>query len=128
MSIAFMPVGSEIYWVLERGTQDESPALMTVRRRDGVWGEAERVTAVDPYGATEIHISPDGGRLYFVSARPWPESWGRGAEPGSREARRVWHLEREGEEWSAPRALPRRVTASYHPVTKIREVKTQRYG
>ena len=105
-SIAFSPDGTEIYWVLQKGTPAERPNLMVSILKDGVWQSPESVEAVKPYGASEIHISPDGDRLYFVSARPWPQEWGRQPLAGTREAFKVWYLERQGDSWSNPHALP----------------------
>jgi hypothetical protein len=120
-SIAFMPDGTEIYWVLQRGTPGERPSLRMVRLEGGVWQDPKSVELVEPYGASEIHITPDGDRLYFVSARPWPEEWGRQPGPGSREARKVWYLQRQGDGWSSPRALPLRVNDDLGGVASTRE-------
>ena len=108
-SIAFSPDGTEIYWVLQKGTPGERPAVMMVKREGGKWQSPRKVEAIGPHGAGEIHISPGGDRLYFVSARPWPEDWGRQPRPGTREAQKVWYLERQGDAWGAAQALPQGV-------------------
>lgn len=105
-SIAFSPDGTEIYWVLQKGTPGECPRLMVAECEDGQWQAPSPVDVIEPYGASEIHMAPSGDRLYFVSSRPWPEQWGRQPESGTREALKVWCLEREGSTWSSPRALP----------------------
>lgn len=105
-SIAFMPDGTEIYWVLQKGIPGECPSVMMVKRKGHEWQRPSPVEVIGPFGASEIHISPRGDRLFFESARPWPEEWGRQPGSGTREARKVWYLERLGDTWGPPQALP----------------------
>jgi len=62
-------------------------------RRDGRWGEVENageLLNVD-YLVGELHLSADGGELYYHSDRP-----------GGRGGTDIWLTRREGDSWTAP--------------------------
>jgi hypothetical protein len=103
--LAITPDGDEILWCANIGNHTVSTILRS-RRVDGRWTAPE----IAPFAADTRHrnlepcVSPDGGRLWFVSDRPAP-----GAVPDesgeSPENADIWYCERTADGWGEPRNL-----------------------
>jgi len=102
--VALAPDGRELFFsVFIQGFR--SAAICTTREEGGRW-KAPEVAAFsrDPRWHTlEPCVSPDGGRLFFVSDRP---SDPREGKPGPF---RIWTLRRENGAWGEPRLLSGRI-------------------
>lgn len=97
--IAMTPEGDEIYFsILGRGFV----AIAYTRLVEGRWTRPEVVpfSSDRRYMNIEPHITPDGGRLLFLSDRPRP---GEDEEGGSQ---KIWAVDREGDGWGEPYLLP----------------------
>lgn len=98
--IAVSPDGTEIYFSLVMGLEGSS-VIAGTRLVNGRWTSPEVVPqlGLPGYSSVEPFISPDGKRFYFSSNRPSP---GKKENPSDFD---IWFMEREGEEWGAPRNL-----------------------
>jgi ankyrin repeat protein len=98
----FSPDGNEVYWapqVSHPGEIYSRGGLLTMKRVKGRWTAPSWATFSGPDLEDDVpFFSPDGGRLYFISSRPFP---------GEREARKetIWFVERTADGWSSPRPL-----------------------
>jgi hypothetical protein len=98
-TVAFSPDGTEAYWaVLNFGAKPRRAILMS-RLENGSWTAARLAPFSDsPYDDVPF-VSPDGGKLLFISARP--------LEPGGKaDTERIWMMRREGVLWGDPQPLP----------------------
>ncbi len=98
-TVAFSPDGKEAYWaVLNFGSKPRRAILMS-RLENGRWTAARLASfSVGPYDDVPF-VSPDGKKLFFISARP--------LEPGGKvDTERIWMVQRKGELWGDPQPLP----------------------
>ena len=98
---------------------DEQEVFFTVRKapgqweihralfRDGTWQPSQVALFSGETSDSEPTFSPDGKRLFFSSNRP---------RPGHAEAAdfNIWVVERQGDGWAAPWALPEPVNGPGH--------------
>ncbi|MBU8870754.1 MAG: hypothetical protein KOO60_07810 [Gemmatimonadales bacterium] len=96
--MAIMPDGREIYFCL--ATANHAYAVICVTRyHDGTWTDPE----VAPFSGSsqwidlEPCISPDGRQFFFYSTRP--------SVAGSEGDQDLWVMDRQGDNWSAPRSV-----------------------
>ena len=104
--LAMTPDGTEIYWGVVGGTYAWSTVLFS-RMVDGVWTEPEVAPCcTDPrYMDLEPHVTPDGQHFMWLSDRPG----GALDEAGGQD---IWVMDREGEGWGVPYALPEPVNTA----------------
>jgi len=98
-TVAFSPDGVEAYWaVLNFGAKPRRAILMS-RLESGAWTAARLAPFSDsPYDDVPF-VSPDGVKLFFISARP--------LEPGGKlDTERIWVVQRNGALWGDPEPLP----------------------
>jgi len=94
------PDGREFYFVVYPPyTTQPDIGLICVSRFDGrAWSKPQSLPFSGDYLNLPPRISPDGKRLYFASNRPDPAITGDGIW--------IWYVERTGDGWSDPKALP----------------------
>ena len=120
--IAFYPDGKEIYWIFHLATYGQNPpAINFIKQVDGQWTKPEILEFSREYGAISICISPDGKKLFFNSKRPWPSSWSRQPPGNNLEAYKIWHVERVGLGWGAPKPIDRRINQNLGGVSSTLE-------
>lgn len=104
--MAMTPDGNEIYWGVVGGSYAWNTILMS-RLVDGRWTEPEVAPCCrDPrFGDLEPHVTPDGQRFLWLSARPG----GALDEVGGQD---IWAMDRVGEGWGEPYPLPEPVNTT----------------
>jgi len=96
--IAFMPDGRECYWTVAISGFE---TILTSRLEDGRWTEPEVASFSGQYYDGWPAVRPDGGRMFFHSARPLRET-----AQGRSAAFNVWYVDRtEGGGWGEPRPV-----------------------
>ena len=98
----FSPDGNEVYWAPMMSFPGEvysRGGLLMMKRVDGRWTPP----AWAPFSGPDVNddvpfFSPDGRRIYFISARAMPGVSGTGAEG-------IWFADRTAGGWSEPRPL-----------------------
>lgn len=105
--VAVTPDGDEIYFSVAVGG---GSAIMVARRIEGIWSEPRVAEFSGVWRDFEPFVTPDGERLLFLSNRP-PE--GRDPEPGWGH-QNIWQVERTGDGWTDPEALPPPVNTDGH--------------
>jgi hypothetical protein len=95
---AFTPDLSAVYWC---AADDNGEFTNSMRVVNGAWTELKRFAPAGKLdsGACAPFISPDGSRLFFLSAAPIPGS-------NAPQKENIWVAERSGELWSEPHPLP----------------------
>jgi hypothetical protein len=93
----FTPDLTAVYWC----AADENGAFTnTMSVVDGAWTALKRLTPADAsHSACAPFISPDGSRLFFLSAAPIPGS-------NTPQKENIWVAERTAFGWSEPHPLP----------------------
>jgi hypothetical protein len=95
--MAISPDGKEMFFTVE-SYKKEFSAVFTSLKKGKKWSEPQVANFSGEFRDLEPAFSPDGLRLFFVSARP--------LSAASKEAKDydLWYLERKamGESWSAP--------------------------
>ena len=93
--------GSEIYWapmVTYPGEIYSRGGLLTMKRVDGAWTPPGWASFSGPDMDDDVpFFSPDGRRIYFISARPLPGASGQ--------KERIWFADRTASGWGEPRPL-----------------------
>jgi glyoxylase-like metal-dependent hydrolase (beta-lactamase superfamily II) len=93
-SITFTPDGKELYFT--RRKDGSLNMLMVSRLEKAGWTAPEEAAFAKGFPATEPHVTPDGGKLYFGTRRPRP-----GVEQA---AYGIWVVERAANlAWGEPR-------------------------
>jgi Tol biopolymer transport system component len=97
---SFSPDGTEFYFskLIQSTTFPRIGLLCVSTYREGVWGEPVVLPFSGRYLDFLPHLSPDGRSLYFSSSRPLPGSSAR--------LLRIYRVERAGDHWGEPVALP----------------------
>ena len=99
--IAISPDGNELIYTLGDYKQQRR-FLMQIRKLNGKWGEPEILNISGEYQDIEPFYAEDGNSLFFASNRPM--------EKGSkREDYNIWYSNRDGDQWSSPKALNRNI-------------------
>lgn len=111
------PDGRELYFVVNVGRFNMS-YIVGCRFGNGRWSEPEVVKGLDRSGIRylEPHISPDGGKFFFVSNLPGP-----GKEFAERD-QDIWVMERIGRGWGEPKNLGAPVNTAggeFFPTTTV---------
>jgi hypothetical protein len=110
----FSPDGKEAYWSVSTPTYARWIVILQSKHENGRW---QRPT-VAPFSGQWIDADPfiteDGGRLYFLSRRPL-------STPQPERGYRIWYVDRKGDGWSEPVALPASVNnGDMHYVAPVR--------
>ena len=71
--------------------------LYSAHHSEGGWSDPSELAFSSPHMDADPFLSPDGERLYFMSARPRTP----GGEPPKLPD--IWYVEKEGNEWGPPR-------------------------
>ena len=102
--VAMMPDGSEIYFGVAFGGFS---VIVGTRLEDGRWTEPEVVPfSADPnFMHLEPHITPDGGRMLFLSNRPPDGSALAEDEVGGWTHQNIWAVDRIDDGWGEPYPL-----------------------
>ncbi len=90
----FTPAGDTLYFT-RRVPGGHPPRIMWSVNTPTGWTEPQMVPFTHPAGDEFPSFSPDGGRLYFSSARPVD-----GVDQNGRND--IWYVERTGGGWSQP--------------------------
>ncbi len=101
----FAPDRVEVYWAQADqpdGTRRMYRSYMSARG----WSAPAVTSFTGRWDADGPVFSPDGQQLYFSSTRPL-------ASEGGHRRERLWVVEREGSDWSQPRALPAEINAEH---------------
>jgi len=97
---AFMPGGEEVYFSAMDFSIRFSEKIFVMKITDGIWTSPQVATFSGNTFDGSPSISKDGRFLFFSSARKLD---GNGMnETGERN---IWYVEREGDEWEAPKPL-----------------------
>ncbi len=98
--LTMTPDGREIYWGVVGGSYAWNTILVS-RLMDGHWTEPEVASCCRDlrYGDLEPHVTPDGRRFLWLSARPG----GALAMEGGQD---IWAMDRVGDGWGEPYPLP----------------------
>jgi Tol biopolymer transport system component len=91
-SCSFTPDGKEFYFA-RRDPDLNYPVVMATKLLDGKWTKPGIVPFVEGGMSFEPIVTPDGGRLYFMSGKPVP---GQAGPPMN-----IFYVDREGDGWSA---------------------------
>jgi Tol biopolymer transport system component len=95
LNAAFLPDGKTVFFT--KSTADMSFWTIVSSRLEGTrWTEPEIVPFSGEHSDADLSVSPDGGRLVFISRRPVP---GRPGPP----VPHIWFVERTAAGWSGPR-------------------------
>ena len=95
-SPVFSPDGESVWWAGAYNTATTYHSQLV----DGVWLEPEIVEFSEEINSyRDPFVSPDGQRLYFISASALPGETSSGKE-------NIWMMEKAGEEWGEPEPLP----------------------
>lgn len=98
-TVAFSPDRLEAYWAVLNFGAKPRRAILTSRFENGAWTAARLASFSDSAYDDVPFVSPDGGKLFFISARP--------LEPGGRvDTERIWMVQRQGAVWSDALPLP----------------------
>ncbi len=73
--------------------------IQRTERRDGIWQSSVTAPFSGVHSDLEPTFSPDGRRLFFSSDRPL-------ADQPNADGFNLWMVERQGDGWSPPKALP----------------------
>lgn len=93
-TITFTPDQCEVYFTRFNTTPRWYHIMRSVWR-NGTWQHAEPVPfSGDAWADMDPALSPDGGRLYFVSTRPTPN--------GNSGRTSLWYVDRVDDRWSEP--------------------------
>ena len=101
-SISFTPDGHEAFWSGYVDIPDSGyhrATILTSRIEDGRWTPPVVAPFVDEHRGDVPFAAPDGRRVFFLSWRPLEAGGDEGAE-------HIWVVQRSGDGWSQPRALP----------------------
>ena len=102
--VTFSPDGREAFWPTYVAIPDSGYTTGTILRSqivDGYWTAPARASFANAqYGDDVPFITPDGGRLFFLSTRPLSADAGRTGE-------HIWVVDRDGDGWGDARPLPR---------------------
>jgi ankyrin repeat protein len=91
----FSPDGKEYYFFRFA----DGAGMMVTQLIGDRWSEPRPASFNSKYIDNEPHITPDGKRMFFCSNRPFPGSGGQ------RIMTQVWVMERDGDDWGAPKHL-----------------------
>ncbi|MFA4946990.1 MAG: hypothetical protein WC674_00580 [Candidatus Krumholzibacteriia bacterium] len=91
-SCSFTPDGKEFYFT-RRDPNLNYPVVMTTKLLGGKWTKPGIVPFVEGGMSFEPIVTPDGGRLYFMSGKPVT---GQAGPPMN-----IFYVDREGDGWSA---------------------------
>ncbi|KPK85047.1 MAG: hypothetical protein AMS27_08405 [Bacteroides sp. SM23_62_1] len=93
--VAISPDGNEFYYCVSIASYTYT-AILYSKRVDGIWSKPEILPFCDQLDQLNFEpaLSPDGQRLYFLSARP------NGDEPAGNQD--IWYAEKNGNSWSEP--------------------------
>jgi Tol biopolymer transport system component len=91
-SCSFTPDGKEFYFA-RRDPNLNYPVVMATKLLGGTWTKPALVPFVDGGMSFEPIVTPDGGRLYFMSGKPVP---GQAGPPMN-----IFYVDREGDAWSS---------------------------
>jgi ankyrin repeat protein len=101
-TIAFSPDGTEAYWSTEIALPDSGYShgmIVYSQLVNGRWSEPAPAPFSRLRWGDDVPIfAPDGGRLYFLSARP------TGVDDGE-QAERIWYVARGSQGWSEPQII-----------------------
>jgi Tol biopolymer transport system component len=93
-AITFSPDGMECF--LTRNT-DTINSIWRSKVENGAWINVEKASFSGFYPDAEPHITPDGTKMYFGSARPLPGS--------TEEKNRTWLIEKLDTGWTEPQPM-----------------------
>lgn len=97
--VTMTPDGKELYFTAQVGGNGLFSAILVTRQVEGKWTPIEVAPFSGQYLDLEPAISPEGGKLFFVSNRPRP---GSDQLSGSED---IWVMDREGDGWGEPHNL-----------------------
>ena len=95
-TVTFSTDGNEAFWS-SGGSEWTWKGMLTSRRINGEWTLPERVDSMP--GGDVPFFSPDGKKLFYVTAEPIEKGGRRGFE-------NIWVAVKIGTRWSEPRPLP----------------------
>jgi ankyrin repeat protein len=99
-AITFTPDGKELYFTRREGeARLATNTIMVMRDSEEGWSEPEIASFSGRTFDFETHITPDGKRLIWGSARPMP---GDSLSTGVHQ----WFMNRRDGQWSEPRPMP----------------------
>jgi len=93
---AFTPDGKTLYY-LKDAPNFSFWTLVVSQFRNGSWQAPQVVPWSGQYRDADPFITPDGRRMYFISDRP--------VDDKPKEDLDIWMVERDGDQWSAPKHL-----------------------
>jgi hypothetical protein len=99
-TVVFSPDGREAYWAVLDYGKERRRVILESRIENGTW-TPPRLASFSRVGAYDDvpFVSPDGKRLFFISAR----SLTPGGKP---DKERIWVMERGATGWQEPQPLP----------------------